>query len=567
MKVLIPQLYHLLRDRPSRLQLYSLLRFLVILALLVASYSVLFHVIMEWEGQTEHSWLTGVYWTLTVMSTLGFGDITFTSDIGRVFSSVVLLSGIIFLLVLLPFTFIEFFYAPWLRAQASARAPGQLPEKTAGHVILTNLDEVTAPLIERLIKFQYPYVILVPDLTEALRLDNLGYHVMRAELDNPESYRAARVENALLVATTVNDRLNTNIAFTVREACSKVPIVATANVEASVDILQLAGCDVVLQLGKMMGDALARRVVGTDRLAHVIGVFDELQIAEALAQETDIVGKTLVESGLRQRVGLTVLGVWVRGQFQLAYPELRIENGMVLVLAGDEAAIDRYNAMYEGVVPSCAPVVIIGGGRVGRAIGEGLAARQIDYRIVETLPERVRDPAKYILGDAANLEILEEAGIRKTSTVLITTHDDDTNIYLTIYCRKLRPDMQIISRAKLERNVTTLHRAGADIVMSYASTGANAMINVLNRTNILMVAEGLDIFEVKTPHSLVGKNLIDADIRRTSGCTVVAISRKGETIVNPDPRLPLLREDELILIGSVDAENRFLDLYAKEIEA
>ena len=47
-------------------------------------YSVLFHVIMEMEGQ-RHSWLTGLYWTLTVMSTLGFGDITFTTDLGRLF--------------------------------------------------------------------------------------------------------------------------------------------------------------------------------------------------------------------------------------------------------------------------------------------------------------------------------------------------------------------------------------------------------------------------------------------------------------------------------------------------
>ena len=86
-------------------------------------YSILFHVLMLYEGQ-EHSWMTGLYWTLTVMSTLGFGDITFHSDLGRTFSIVVLLSGMVSLLMLLPFTFIEFFYAPWMqRAIASAGAP------------------------------------------------------------------------------------------------------------------------------------------------------------------------------------------------------------------------------------------------------------------------------------------------------------------------------------------------------------------------------------------------------------------------------------------------------------
>ncbi|NIN99101.1 MAG: potassium channel protein, partial [Anaerolineae bacterium] len=54
----------------------------------VAIFAVGFHLIMyHVEGQ-EHSWVTGVYWALTVMTTLGFGDITFHSDLGRLFSIV-----------------------------------------------------------------------------------------------------------------------------------------------------------------------------------------------------------------------------------------------------------------------------------------------------------------------------------------------------------------------------------------------------------------------------------------------------------------------------------------------
>ncbi len=67
-------------------------------------------------------------------------------------------------------------------------------------------------------------------------------------------------------------------------------------------------------------------------------------------------------------------------------------------------------------------------------------------------------------------------------------------MYLTLYVRKLQPDIQIISRATLEHNVTTLHRAGADFVMSYASMGANAVYNILEQGDVVMVAEGLDVF-------------------------------------------------------------------------
>ena len=108
MKFVSAQVAYFLQNRKAKTNIGRLLKFVAILFLLIVVYSVLFHILMEHEGQ-KFSWLTGFYWTLTVMSTLGFGDITFASDLGRLFSMVVLLSGIVFLLVLLPFTFIQFF--------------------------------------------------------------------------------------------------------------------------------------------------------------------------------------------------------------------------------------------------------------------------------------------------------------------------------------------------------------------------------------------------------------------------------------------------------------------------
>ncbi len=120
-----------------------MLRFLALLLAMIVLYSIAFHFLMAAEGQ-QHSWLTGLYWTLTVMSTLGFGDITFQSDAGRVFSMLVLLSGVIFLLVVLPFTFIQFFYAPWLEAQSHmrvSRTPGGHPGPCDHHSLRARNDE------------------------------------------------------------------------------------------------------------------------------------------------------------------------------------------------------------------------------------------------------------------------------------------------------------------------------------------------------------------------------------------------------------------------------------------
>ena len=477
------------------------------------------------------------------------------------FSIIVLLSGIILLLIVLPFTFIEFLYEPWMRAQRAARAPTKLPEKVKGHVIITHFDAVTATLIEKLKQYQYPYVLLVADLNEALNLHDMEYRVMVGDLDSPNTYRRARVEQAALVATTASDQLNANIAATVREISESVPIVATANSEPSVDILRLAGCNSVLQLGEMMGQALARRVSDGETLAHVIGEFDELQIAEANVRNTPLVGKTLRESCLRELVGVNVLGVWERGEFLPPEPEMVITEDMSLVLSGTEEHINNYNEQFRFFCPPLGPILIIGGGRVGKATGKALAARGLDYRIVEKLPARIRDPQKYVLGDAAELEVLEKAGLRETPTIIITTHEDDMNIYLTIYCRRLRPDTEIISRAGLERNIATLHRSGADFVLSYASTGANAIINLIGRESIMMVAEGLDVFEMETPDALEGKSIAESGIRRKTGCAVIATRKDGQMEVALDPHRPLTADTRIILVGTPAAEKRFLELY------
>lgn len=139
MKSLVAVLSTVLESRTSRKNLKSLRNLLLILLGLIVVYSVLFHILMDLEGQ-RHSWMTGLYWTLTVMTTLGFGDITFQSDPGRFFSVVVLTSGVAFMLVLLPFTFIEFFYARGSaprplrarRASCRSRCAGTSSSRTTG---------------------------------------------------------------------------------------------------------------------------------------------------------------------------------------------------------------------------------------------------------------------------------------------------------------------------------------------------------------------------------------------------------------------------------------------------
>jgi hypothetical protein len=100
------------------------------------------------------------------------------------------------------------------------------------------------------------------------------------------------------------DTTNANIAFTVREIDAEVPVVVTATSEPAAAVLKLAGASEVIELGHMLGKAMAQRVLGNSD-SHVVGAIDDLLIAEASMANTPLVGQTLGELAVRDRCGVS----------------------------------------------------------------------------------------------------------------------------------------------------------------------------------------------------------------------------------------------------------------------
>ncbi len=564
MKFLSAQLTIFLQQRGARRNMFFLLRFLLLLISLIALFSILFHYIMQFEGRT-YSWTTGVYWTLTVMSTLGFGDITFTSDMGRFFSIVVLMSGVIFLLVMLPFTFIQYFYAPWLEAQKKRNTPRSLTAETKDHVIFVGISPLTLNTVDALERYGTDCVLLSNDSQTVLDLVDLGYNTILGDHDDANVYKNLCLHNAAMVVALDSDMRNTNITFTARDIDAQIPITTSVQSDDAIEILRLAGATHVIQFHKLLGIALARRVLDPHAPSSIISQHGNLIIAEAPAMRTSLVGKSLMECGLRNITGVNVVGLWERGKFMLPNPSTIFTDASVLVMAGTQ---DQMNAVDKLLgerlsIDADSPVLILGCGRVGIAAAKHLESNNKPYKIVDKNTRlRHKLPIEnLIIGDAADIDVLEDAGIRNCPSVLITTHDDDTNIYLTLYCRKLRPDIQIISRATLDRNIGILHAAGADLVLSLASMMTSSIINLLAPGKVLMLNEGLKIFRSKVGKKLYGKRLMGSGIRGTTHCSVVAIRDADDVIhVNPDPQHVFSKGEEMYLIGDSMAEQAY---YAK----
>ena len=551
-------------DREARANVRGLLKYLLFLAGLVTVYAVLFHVIQLYVEGEQHSWITGVYWTLVVMTTLGFGDITFVSDLGRVFSIVVLLSGVVFLLVMLPFLFIRLFYAPWLEARIRLSAPRRVPEGTERHVIIARHDPIAAALIGRFRANRIPYFVLEPDPARAAQLVEEGVSVVAGECDARATYEQLEIGAARLVLANCEDTVNTNITLTVREIAPHVPIAAIAEHDDSLDILGLSGATTILPLKQRLGEYLANRVDAGRIEAHVIGSIRDVRIAEMPVRGTSLAGMLIRDTHLRERTGVSVVGLWERGKLRTAFPHLEIPPTSVVVLAGTAAQIAKFNETLPTGTNSSA-VLVIGAGKVGQAATghmkrKGMTVYAIDReeRAVSVL-QGVAD--QVFVGDAADRSTIERAGIGRVASVLLTTNDDPMNVYLAVYCRRLSPDIRIISRITHERNVEAIHRAGADFALSYTSLGEESVMAQLRGYAPVLLGEGISFFELPMPASVAGLRLGDTAIGSRTGLSVVALERGGtlETQLTAETILP--PDGKLLMLGSLEQRQEFVDAF------
>lgn len=561
MKSLVTQLALVFAERNVRQSYRPLVTLMVALVVTIAAFSIVFQIIMVHVEGRAHSWFTSVYWTLTVMSTLGFGDITFQSDLGRMFSLVVLLTGLVLLLAVLPFAFIRFFYAPWLEAQIRLRAPRHAPAGVTGHVIICRYDGIAQGLIKRMKQLQIPYFVVESDPAVAGNLHADGVSVVAAEVDARATYEGLHAEHARLIVANVGDAANTNVTLTVREHASAVPIAAIVEAGDSIDVLELAGATEVLPLKQKLGEHLASRVNAGHVQAHVVGRFKDLLIAEFPVHNTPLAGRSIRDSNLRRLTGITVVAYWERGVLLPAHADTVLGDYSVAVVVGTEDQVTELNALFVIYRPNENPVLVIGGGQVGCAAARSLRAREVAVHLIEkdftqsAQLDRVAD--RVFLGDAADRSVLEESGLAKAPSVVLTTNDDATNIFLAVYCRRLNPDVRIVSRITRERNLEAIHRAGADFVLSYDSLGIKSLLALIQHRELIVLGEGADLFVVSTPDSLIDKTLAESSIGAKTGLNVIAIEADGVLVTNPPATSRIPRASELILIGTTLQRNAF----------
>lgn len=244
-------------------------------------------------------------------------------------------------------------------------------------------------------------------------------------------------------------------------------------------------------------------------------------------------------------------------------------------------------------------LIIIGYGINGRNLARAAKLFGIDYVIIEMNPDTVRQEKaageNIFYGDAVQEEILHHASIDTVKIVVIAISDTDASRRITNAVHEINPAAYIIVRTRFISEMQTLRELGAHYVIPEEfETSIEIFTLVLSKylvprdqiedftTEIrsddysgfrLSAPKNADLRDLKLqmPHCdfhvirlkdsspLHNKTLEEINLRREFDITLLAINRNGETIPQPSGKDKLLSGDSLVLFGSLDKVNDFIE--------
>ena len=453
---------------------------------------------------------------------------------------------------------IDKFTDPFSEERLEGLLPHALPDMGGGVVIYGYGHEVVA-LLRELDSRGLPTMVIEEDEATARRLHESGCPVVHAKLAERQLDLGPLARARALVANG-RDENNAVFAQEAREQGFTGPIIAMVRSPHRRESVMLAGATTAFSPSYVLAAAIAARasvrigprVTGLEALGALVEVA-ELRVHEAgpLAQ------RTLDEVGVHTQTGANIVGQWVDDALHPPpAADQPLRPGTILVIAGSPESIRRLSEMARPIARE-GPIIVAGFGDIGRPLAAFLRDAGEGVRVID-LVER---PGVDIVGDVVERSVLERASVVTARAVVLALGSDSTNQFAATVVRNHAPDVPIIAGLARGDNVERLIRAGADFAFSVSQVAGQLLAHhVLGETVSLQPRIKL----VKTrPGRLAGKHPHGARIRERTGCSVVAIERGEQVLMEFPPSFTLSPDDALYICGTPDAVN----LYYEEFPA
>ena len=531
-------------------------RFFIGLLAITLVYAMVFTAIMRWEGQEQNvDLLIGFYWVLITMTTVGYGEIIFRSDVGRIFSVLVALSGIFILFA----NALPIIVTPWFD-RVSRELPTKAPLDLKDHVIVCGFSPIVETLLDKMDRLKLPFIVIERH-EDVARSIKSRYPVIFGDPSQRGVLSKARIHSCRLLIANDSDEFNADVILTVREI-SEIEVIALVEDLSKSRYLSYAGASRVISPKTLLGSFLAQigAPLRENVLPRALHLFGNLRLVELpLFSGSVLIGETISHKIVREG-GAYVAGIWQRGRFiSLPGPDEIIKSNSVMLAVG---TLDQLATLRTATTVQArdGQFVVLGYGDVGRRIVKVLGDWGIDATVVDKR-ELGAEGVRSIVGDGTSEATLIEAGIRDAVGILIMLNDDSDVIYSTLVSRNINPKAFIIARANYLRSAVKIYRAGADYVAAVPLVASHMLFKMVQKEGeeMSILYEGLELnrYRVREDSPLRGKTLKELDLHRRFGCTMVAIDRAGEPICCLDSQTRVDAGDTLAIIGTPTSMDSF----------
>ncbi len=221
-------------------------------------------------------------------------------------------------------------------------------------------------------------------------------------------------------------------------------------------------------------------------------------------------------------------------------------------------------------------VIICGYGRNGQQAAAKLKAYRRPFVVIESdedVIEKCIDDVLFINGNANDDDALLSAGIEKANCLITTLPDDADNLFAVLSARQLNKDLIIISRASQDASQKKLKLAGANKTIMPDKIGGDHMASIVVLPDLIEFMDQLSIEGENTinleevsiddlPENYKYKSLIDLDLRKKTGCTVIGYKEpSGVYVVNPEGETQLLPNSKIMVLGKPEQIKTLNELF------
>lgn len=304
---------------------------------LIIIYSVIFIYLTKAEYHPENANLiTAVYWVISSMTTVGYGDVVFTSNAGKIFSVIVQLSGIIMIFGLL----FPLVITPWLEKTLKVILPIKAPEDLSNHIIICGYNRLVETLIDELKENGISFVIVEDNEHIVHELMDKNIPCIYGIPSEEETLENANIGTAKVLIANMADEMDANIVLTAREL-TDIDIIAVVEDVSNAKYLRYAGANRVVSPKSMFGRFIGLKAVDpfVSRLTGATEFFEGMSIVELpIYPKSPLIGNTLRTAAIHERTGANIVGIWKGGDLSLnpLGDDVIKENSVLLAIGSTE---------------------------------------------------------------------------------------------------------------------------------------------------------------------------------------------------------------------------------------